>query len=151
MAAGGAFAACNGDDSTVNQPGDSGNPEDGSISDTNVPDTAEAGCVTLTVKNILSWCAISVGGGTEQTLEAQTVCVAPGSTVTLTAAPSSATFELGPRPWHDTSGDTGSGDPGHVIGSASTTTVVVGASEKCVWACCPFTNGSGCPTTDQCP
>jgi hypothetical protein len=62
-------------------------------------------------------------------------------------------------PWHDTSGDTGSGDPGTVVGSGmaafDSAKVVVGSSGKCVWICCPPAPEGGtpddCPTTDQCP
>jgi|HubBroStandDraft_6_1064221.scaffolds.fasta_scaffold58995_2 hypothetical protein len=110
--------------------------------------------LALTVKNFDGWCAITVEGGSATTLATETVTVTTG-TVTLTAKPASSAFELGPAPWHDTTGDSGSGDPGTVTGSGanavSTTTVSgVTAAGKCVWACCPFTSGSGCPTTDQC-
>ena len=108
----------------------------------------------LTVKNFESWCSISVNGGTASSDATQTVDVMPGS-ITLVARPASASFELGPTPWHDTAGDSGTGDPGTQVGTGtnatSGTTVTVGTSAKCVWACCPFTNGTGCPTTDQCP
>jgi hypothetical protein len=124
---------------------------DTSVADTGTPDTGgDAGCVVLTVKNYLSWCSVSVAGGAASTSPVQTACVTPGM-ITVAASPASAAFILGPTPWHDTSGDTGSGDPGTVAGMTSTTTAVVGAMAKCVWACCPFPNGMGCPTTDQCP
>lgn len=78
----------------------------------------------------------------------------PAGTVTL-AATALTNFELGPAPWHDTAGDHGSGDPGTVTGTGqsakSTTTVTASGASKCVWVCCPFTNGTGCPTTNQCP
>jgi hypothetical protein len=72
-------------------------------------------------------------------------------TVDLVAAPLDSSFELGPAPWHDTAGDTGSGDPGTMAGGTSSTTVAVNA-DTCVWVCCPFSpGGGGCPTADQCP
>lgn len=106
--------------------------------------------------NYLSWCSISVAGGSYSVTNPQTVCLPPG-TVTLVATPASMYFEIGPAPWHLTSGDTGSGDPGTQVGTGtsetSTATVVLssGSAGKCVWACCPFTNGTGCNVVDQCP
>ncbi len=114
----------------------------------------EAGCsgatpVTLTVKNILVWCSVSVAGGAYSPADEQVVCVPPG-TVSLAATPLSG-FELGPAPWHDTAGDHGSGDPGTVSGGIDTTSVTVKTGAACVWICCPFLDGGGCPSTDQCP
>lgn len=107
----------------------------------------------LTVKNYLSWCSVSVGGHPASTAVSQTVCVAPG-VVTLSAAALTG-FELGPAPWHDTSGDHGSGDAGAISGSGqsatSTTTVTVAGTGACAWVCCPFADGTGCPTANQCP
>jgi hypothetical protein len=109
------------------------------------------GCVTLTVKNYFNWCSVSVNGGTASNLSSQTVCVPSGTTVSLAATPLSS-FQLGPAPWHDTAGDTGSGDPGTVSSNTSSTTVVVSPASTCVWVCCPFSpNGNGCPPTNQCP
>jgi hypothetical protein len=108
------------------------------------------------VKDYKSWCNISVNGGTPRVPD-QTVCVAAGSTVNLSLTAESTTFEIGPTPWHGTSGDHGSGDPGMLEdgGSVDTTTVVIpsGATTACVWACCPFTDGTGCttPTPAPCP
>ncbi len=113
---------------------------------------AAAGPVLL-VKNYLSWCNVTVNGGTASSSAAQSVTVTPG-TINVSAVALTG-FILGPKPWHDTAGDTGAGDPGTVTGTgqaaSSATTAVVSATGKCVWVCCPFTNGTGCPTTDQCP
>jgi hypothetical protein len=114
----------------------------------------EAGCtgstpVALTVLNVLVWCSVSVEGGASSAAAQQTVCVAPG--VVSLAATSLPGFELGPAPWHDTSGDLGSGDPGTLVGDVDSTTVSVTSGSACVWVCCPFTDGTGCPITDQCP
>jgi hypothetical protein len=103
--------------------------------------------VALTVKNYLAWCSVTVDGGTASAAAEQTVCVADGS-VTLDATALSG-FELGD--WHGTAGDTGSGDPGTVSGGQSQAKVIVSGSSACVWVCCPFTDGTGCPTTNQCP
>ena len=85
------------------------------------------------------------------------MCVAAG-TVNLVASPLDATFEIGPTTWHGTSGDTGSGDPGTLamvdagVSATSSTTVAVSTGSKCVWACCPFANGTGCTgLANQCP
>jgi hypothetical protein len=112
------------------------------------------GTAPLTVKNFDAWCSIAVNGGASSAAPSQIVNVMPGS-ITLVAKEASATFEIGPTTWHDTTGDTGAGDPGTIAGSGATetssTTVTVGTAAKCVWACCPFANGTGCPTVDQCP
>jgi hypothetical protein len=122
----------------------------------------DAGCVELTVKNYLTWCTLSVNGtaivpnNSPGSTSSTTVCVPPGTT-DLVASPISTTFELGPDPWHDTSGDHGSGDPGTQadvdggVHATSSTTVVTTTGSACVWACCPFTDGTGCTTTNQCP
>ena len=110
--------------------------------------------VSLTVKNFLKWCSVSVAGVTASSEAAQTTCVAAG-TVALSATANTG-FELGTMPWQHTSGDHGSGDPGTVTGTgqsaASATTVTVSGSSACVSVCCPGVNGSAaCPTTNQCP
>jgi len=121
----------------------------------NVEAAAETGapCVNLTVLNYEVWCSVTVNGGDAAVADAETICVPPGTT--QLAATALQFFELGPAPWHDTAGDMGQGDPGTVTGTATSavdsTTVVVGATPKCVWVCCPFDDGTGCPTTDQCP
>ncbi len=113
---------------------------------------AASGGPMLLVKNFDSWCNVTVNGGTASSSAAQNVAVTAG-TINVSAVALSG-FILGPKPWHDTAGDTGTGDPGTVTGTgqaaSSATTVVVGASGKCIWVCCPFTNGTGCPVTDQC-
>jgi hypothetical protein len=115
---------------------------------------APPGGPTLTMKNYLAWCNVIVDGHAASTAAVQAVPVTAG-TINVSATAASATFILGAKPWHDTAGDTGAGDPGTVTGTgtaaSSATTVVVGASGKCIWICCPFANGTGCPTTDQCP
>jgi hypothetical protein len=107
----------------------------------------------LTVKNYKRWCSVKVNNGTASTAASQTLLVSPG-TIPLSAVALTG-FQLGAAPWHDTSGDTGAGDPGTRSGSgqntSSATTVVVGGSAKCVWVCCEFSGGGGCPATDQCP
>jgi hypothetical protein len=110
--------------------------------------------VSLTVKNFLSWCSVSVAGAAASSGATQTMCVATGA-VDLSAT-ANATFILGPTPWHDTAGDTGSGDPGTVTGSGqaaqSASTVNVSGASACVWVCCPGASGTpACPTTNQCP
>jgi hypothetical protein len=108
----------------------------------------DAGLEELTVKNFSTWCDVSVNSGLPSTVEEQTVHVAPGS-IPLFATPSSSAYILGK--WHHTVNDLGSGDPGTVVGTVSRTSVNVGSTPACVWVCCPFSNGTGCPTTDQCP
>jgi hypothetical protein len=109
--------------------------------------------VALTVNDYLSWCSISIKGAAASTAPSQVVCVAPGA-LTLTATPILG-FELGPAPWHGTTGDRGTGELGSVIGvdpsATSTATAIASGTSTCVWACCPFPDGTGCPPTSQCP
>jgi len=105
------------------------------------------GTTPLKVKNYLSWCTVTVNGGTPSAGAQQLVNVDPG-TIDLSATANTG-FKLGL--WHHTDGDSGSGDPGTVVTGTSSTTVTVGATATCVWVCCPFTDGTGCPTADQCP
>jgi hypothetical protein len=131
-------------------------PDAGQKSDAGNDSGADAAaCVTLTVNNYASWCTISVAGSAYDPAASQTPCLPPG-TVTLIAKPANSYFEIGSAPWHLTSGDTGSGDPGTQAGTGinetSTTSVVLTSSSKCVWACCPFaSDGSGCNVPAQCP
>jgi hypothetical protein len=99
----------------------------------------------LTVKNYDAWCTVGVNGGTATEAAEQTVCVQPG-TIPLTATANSG-FELSASSWHDTD------NAGTIANGTDTSsiTVTAGESTKCVWVCCPFTGGTGCPTTDQCP
>ena len=111
--------------------------------------------VALTVKNVLAWCSVSIAGGPASAAATQTVCVAQSSVVSL-AAVALSTFQLGAKPWHDTDGDTGTGDPGTRTGSGqsetASTTKTVSSGTACAWVCCEFAGaGGGCPATDQCP
>jgi hypothetical protein len=103
--------------------------------------------VALTVKSYLSWCAVSIDGAPASTAPSQTVCVAAGH-VSVAATPILG-FELGPAPWHGTTGDRGAGDPGVISGSdqnaTSTAMAVAAGKSTCVYACCPFLDGTGCP------
>jgi hypothetical protein len=84
----------------------------------------------------------------------QTVDITAAGTIDLDAVALQG-FILGEDMWHHTDGDTGAGEPGTVTGTGQTAssaaTVTVGDADACVWVCCPFPDGSGCPATDQCP
>jgi len=100
----------------------------------------------LTVKNFDGWCNVAVGNGAAVSTD-QTVCVQNGM-VTMTATANTG-FILSNTMWHHTTDDTGNGGKGMVTGATSTDTVnVTGAA--CVWVCCPFPDGTGCPAADQC-
>ncbi len=114
-----------------------------------------AGTVALTVKNYLAWCSVSANGGATTTAGTQTVNVQPG-TIPLVAKAANSTFIVAGNMWHHTTGDSGNGEPGTVTGSGANTqsaanTLVVASTAKCVWVCCPFTDGSGCNVPEQCP
>lgn len=124
--------------------------KDGSSTDSSTNDSSTndgASGVQLKVKNYFSWCSVSVNGGSASASAVQTVNVTPG-TIPLSATALQG-FILGD--WHHTTGDTGSGDPGTVDGGVSSTSIVVGDAAACAWVCCPFPDGGGCPTGDQCP
>jgi len=114
--------------------------------------TADAGCdgVLLTVLNILSWCDVTVNGGTAFGGSSETVCVPANTNIDLVHTAHGG-FILGK--WFGTSGDTGAGEDGTVSGMMSTAQLMTGAAgtTACVSVCCPFPDGSGCPTTDSCP
>jgi hypothetical protein len=98
---------------------------------------------------------VSVNGGVASLAGSQTVCVPSGTKVTLSAT-ADVGFKLGTAPWHGTSGDHGSGDPGTLSDAGgmaeSTTDVTVNPANTCVWVCCPGSTGvPACPTTNQCP
>lgn len=157
------LAACGGDSNPVdaqvadthpaNHDGtvDTATVADGPVADAEIK--TDAGGPTLKLKNYLAWCSVSVDGHPASTMSEQDITVATGDvTLVATAAPG---FILGTAPWHHTSGDTGAGEAGTVTGTGtaatSTVTAVVSSTGKCVWICCPFPNGTGCPATDQCP
>lgn len=154
--AGLALDCSNSDSGTAGGDGGAAGSSSGSSSDSGGPDGGCSGAtpVSLTVKNFLMWCSVSVAGGAASSAPVQTMCVAAG-TVNLSAS-ANASFELGAAPWHGTSGDHGSGDPGTVTGSGqsaqSATTVSVSGTSACVAVCCPGVNGTAaCPTANQCP
>jgi hypothetical protein len=93
-----------------------------------------AGTVTLKLENYLSWCSVSVNGGTANTTAVQNLSFTKGTTVNLMGDKANATFEWGY--WVGTVGDTGA--------SHDTTmgTTVVMSADKTVQACCPFAAGA---------
>jgi hypothetical protein len=141
------------DAASVETGAEAGSAEAGTEAGVEAGEDTDAGCVSLTVENVLVWCSISINGSTPSPAPVQVVCVPPGTQ--QLAATALVDFELGP--WHDTAGDMGQGDPGTVTGTGQSavisTTVVVGDTPKCVWICCPYTDGDGCPppNQDQCP
>ncbi len=112
---------------------------------------APPGTAPLTIKNVISWCNVTVNGGAGSTSSSISANLAPGA-VTLTATPIPG-FELGPTPWHFVDGDpTGTGVQGTVSGTTSTAMVTMGTTAKCVWVCCRSTaDPTDCNVPDQCP
>ncbi len=125
-------------------------PQDAAV-DSKVFMDGPSGTTPLTVKNIDSWCAVTVNGGAPDDPSSQRFRP-PVRPSQLTATPNPAdgsTFELGPaHTWFKTDGDTGGGDPGTSVGGGTqptnTATVTVGTTAKCIYACCPFSDGTGC-------
>lgn len=151
-----ALCACGSDSKTkmdaasIDAPHDA-RPIDSPVSHPDAPLDGPPGTQLLTVKNYLSWCSVTVNGGSASSAAQQQVFVQPGQ-IALTATKASAAFEIGPRMWHHTDGDTGgSGEDGtQANGTSSTTATVISTGAKCVWVCCPFTSGMGCDVADQC-
>lgn len=91
--------------------------------------------VTLTIDNFLAWCSVSVDGGAA-TANPPPAQFPSGTVVSLFGQPVSPTFIWGY--WRFTDGDQGAHD-------TSQNTTITMASDRTVFVCCPFTNGSGCP------
>jgi hypothetical protein len=106
----------------------------------------DGGCAgtELTVINFDSWCTVTVGT-TKLTSTPQTLCET-GTSVDLSATANTPTFEIGTAPWHDATGGSGT-----ITGETAKTTETLSGGKACVWVCCPFSGGSGCPSTNQCP
>jgi hypothetical protein len=117
---------------------------------------AGGGESTLTVMNFLSWCSVSVNGGTASTSATVTASVPTGATATIAVMPASSAFEIGADPWFGVSENDGGAAAGVDMGSGtsetSTATVFV-SGDQCVSVCCELPNNSPmpCPTTNPCP
>lgn len=149
-----ALCACGGDSKTkMDAPATGDAAHDAKVIDAKQPDApldGPPGTQQLTVKNYLAWCSVSVNGGSASIAAQQQVFVQPG--VIPLSATARTGFILDAHMWHDTDGDTGSGEAGSANGSArDATATVTSTAAKCVWVCCPFPSGMGCPTADQCP
>ena len=148
------MCACGSDSKTkMDAPGTRDAAHDAKPIDAKVADApldGPPGTQLLTVKNYLAWCSVSINGGSASIAAQQQVFVLPGA-IPLEAT-ARAGFKLDAHMWHDTDGDAGSGEAGSANGSASDATATVSSTTaKCVWVCCPFTNGTGCTgIADQC-
>ncbi|MEO7325890.1 MAG: hypothetical protein ABIW82_13780 [Dokdonella sp.] len=87
----------------------------------------------LTINNFLAWCTVSVNGGAT-TPNPPPTPFTPGAVVPLFGQPASAIFIWGY--WRDTD------VPGH---DTNQTIAVTMTSDRTVFVCCPFTDGTGCP------
>jgi hypothetical protein len=119
--------------------------------------TSDGGSVTLTVMNFLSWCSVTINGGTASTGASVTASVPVGSTATLVATPApNSTFQIGPEPWFGVTQNDGGAAAGTDNGSGATetsTAMVVVTGNQCVSVCCQEPNNSPtpCPATNPCP
>jgi hypothetical protein len=122
------------------------------------PDAGAGGTgATLTVKNYLGWCAVSINGGAPSTSAVVTAAVTPGTNATVVATPL-AGFEIGPTPWFGTDENGGAAAAGNDVGAGAgeTSTAVVSIGEaglpKCVSVCCqqPGNSPDPCPSTTPC-
>jgi len=98
-------------------------------------DLAKSG-FTLTLKNYLMWCSVSINGGTAS-ISDQTMTFAPNTTVNLTGDKASNTFVWGY--WRGTTGDTGAAHDTSMNGT------VVMSQDRVVQACCPFATAPNTP------
>ncbi len=135
-----------------------GSSSDGSGTDAGVDGgqtEGGGGKVTLTILNHLSWCSVSINGGTASTDASMTASVSAGSKATIVATPASATFAIGTDPWFGVTEKDGGAAAGTDKGTGTTetsTATVVVSGNKCVSVCCQFAQGAPmCPTTDPCP
>lgn len=89
----------------------------------------------LTIDNFLAWCSVSVNSAAT-TPNPPPTPFTPGAVVSLFGQPVSQNFIWGY--W------SGTDVPGHDGNQTSTVTMT---SDRTVFVCCPFTNGTGCPTS----
>lgn len=87
----------------------------------------------LAIDNYLAWCTVSVNGGPFSANPAPTV-YAPGTVVPLSGQPASPTFIWGYWRFTDVAG--------HDVNQVTQVTMT---SDRTVFVCCPFSNGTGCP------
>ena len=99
--------------------------------------TSTSGEPTLKLESYLSWCSVSVNGGAASTDATQTLTVASGTMVPLSATPASSVFVWGY--WVGTDGHTGAS---HDTAQAATVTM---DKSKVVQACCPFASDPSTP------
>jgi hypothetical protein len=120
------------------------------------PADAGGGQATLTVMNFLSWCSVTVNGGTASTAASVTASVPTGAIATIVVTPASSSFEIGSDPWFGVSENDGGPAAGTDMGSGTTetsTATVFVSGDQCVSVCCELPNNSPtpCPTTNPCP
>ena len=111
-------------------------------------------CETLTVKNYDTWCKVSINGEAASAADTVTACV-PKGTVTITATPKNAAFEIGPAPWVSGTRSKVGTITGSGASTVSSTTVDVTGPGQCVFVCCPFSAehteaGTGCNVPNEC-
>jgi hypothetical protein len=120
--------------------------------------TTRGGTATLTVKNFLNWCSVSINGGSASTDATVTASIAAGAVATIVATPASSSFQIGPAPWFGVDQNGGAAAPGTDVGSGtsetSTATVTMNQAgmSQCVSVCCqePGNSPDPCPTTNPC-
>jgi hypothetical protein len=104
--------------------------------------TAAATLFGLTIDNYRSWCDVTAKAGstTVASFNGASAAISPqqasGTTISLTATPISTAFTT--AKWQGTT--TASGD----ANGDATYLMTTGASQT-ITACCPFSDGSGCP------
>ncbi len=138
---------------------DTGAPPIDGATEASVPDggTSDGGNVTLTVMNFLSWCSVTINGGTASTGASVTSSVPVGSTATIVATPApNSSFQIGPDPWFGVTQNDGGAAAGTDNGSGATetsTATVVVTGNQCVSVCCQEANNAPtpCPATNPCP
>ncbi len=94
---------------------------------------------TLTINNYLSWCNVTVNGGSGSSAPSQMLTETDGAKITVTATPL-ATFVWGY--WQGTDGDAGGASHDQGTGTDHTTTITM-SGNKTIDACCPEP-GQGC-------
>ncbi len=118
-----------GTDATVDAPADTG------TKDAATDSGGDAGAqVTLTLKNYLAWCDVSVNSGATSTSD-QSLPFAKGAVVNLHSEPGNTFF------WGYWVG-TDKADGGEDLNKTTTVTM---SADKTIQACCPDTDGGSCP------
>jgi hypothetical protein len=132
-----------------------GNTDSGGDSGGDSGSDAGDGGITLTIKNVLSWCSIAINGSDAGSSNAIITATVPAGVNTLVATAEPGFIIGGADMWFGIDQNDGGAAPGvdsDAGGVTTSTATVTITGDHCVQVCCPFPAGNGCPTSNtMCP